>query len=238
MTLTTINLAALGDTINLTTEVTGTLPTANGGTNSTATTFVNAASNVTGTLATGNGGTGSTATAFVNAASNVTGTLPAANGGTGVTSYAPGKISQVIQNVITSGDTAATTTSFIATNHEVSITPSATSSNIFLMFSFQQGTQTDNRFPRWRLYRDIGGGGYSHLTNGVDGQPHEQGGTFKSNTVTQITGPCNLQFYDDPATTSACTYKVYMSLQDTTGTVNIYGQSGFYGYATAMEVLA
>tara|TARA_R110002050_G_scaffold144302_3_gene269766 strand:+ start:342 stop:890 length:549 start_codon:yes stop_codon:yes gene_type:complete len=32
MTLTTINLAALGDTINLTTEVTGTLPAANGGT--------------------------------------------------------------------------------------------------------------------------------------------------------------------------------------------------------------
>ena len=57
MTLTTINLAALGDTINLTTEVTGTLPTANGGTNSTATTFVNAASNVTGTLPIANGGT-------------------------------------------------------------------------------------------------------------------------------------------------------------------------------------
>jgi len=32
MTLTTINLAALGDTVNLTTEVTGTLPTGNGGT--------------------------------------------------------------------------------------------------------------------------------------------------------------------------------------------------------------
>ena len=54
MTLTTINLAALGDTINLSTEVTGTLPTGNGGTGSTATTFVNAASNVTGTLATTN----------------------------------------------------------------------------------------------------------------------------------------------------------------------------------------
>ena len=37
MTLTTINLAALGDTINLSTEVTGTLPTGNGGTG--ATTF-------------------------------------------------------------------------------------------------------------------------------------------------------------------------------------------------------
>ena len=58
MTLTTINLAALGDTINLTTEVTGTLPIANGGTNSTATTFVNAATNVTGTLPVTKGGTG------------------------------------------------------------------------------------------------------------------------------------------------------------------------------------
>jgi len=37
MTLTTINLAALGDTINLSTEVTGTLATGNGGTG--ATTF-------------------------------------------------------------------------------------------------------------------------------------------------------------------------------------------------------
>ena len=36
MTLTTINLAALGDTVNLTTEVTGTLPTGNGGTAATS----------------------------------------------------------------------------------------------------------------------------------------------------------------------------------------------------------
>ena len=69
MTLTTINLAALGDTINLTTEVTGTLPIANGGTNSTATTFVNAATNVTGTLPSGN-----------------LPTVPVTKGGTGITS--------------------------------------------------------------------------------------------------------------------------------------------------------
>jgi hypothetical protein len=80
-----------------------------------------------------------------------------------------GKVGQVIQNVITSGDTASTTTSFIATSHEVTITPSAASSNIFIMFSFNQGTQTDNRFARFRFYRDIGGAGYSHLTNVVAG---------------------------------------------------------------------
>jgi len=149
-----------------------------------------------------------------------------------------GKVNQVVQNVITSGNTASSSTSFAATSHLVAITPSAASSNILVSFGFQQGTQTNNRYPLFRIYRDIGGAGYSHLSNGVDGQPHEQGGTYKASASGQITGPCNLQFYDDPATTSACTYKVYMSLQDTTGTVNIYGASDMYGYATAMEVLA
>jgi len=149
-----------------------------------------------------------------------------------------GKVGQVVQNVITSGNTAATSTSFTATSHEVVITPSATSSNIFLMFSFSQGTQTNNRYARFRFYRDIGGAGYSALTDGVDANPHEQAGTFKASASGQITSPCTLQFYDDPNTTSACTYKVYISLQDTTGTVNIYGEANSYGYATAMEVLA
>ena len=80
-----------------------------------------------------------------------------------------------------------------------------------LFFSFLQGTQTNNRYPRFRIYRDIGGGGYSALTNGVDGEPHEQAGTFKASASGQITSPCTLQFYDDPATTSQCTYKVYIS---------------------------
>lgn len=50
-----------------------------------ALTGVNLASQVTGTLPIANGGTGTTSTTFVNLASNVTGTLPVANGGTGVT---------------------------------------------------------------------------------------------------------------------------------------------------------
>lgn len=69
--------------VNLTSDVTGTLPIANGGTGTTSTTFVNLASNVTGTLPIANGGTGTTSTTFVNLATNVTGNLPVGNLGSG-----------------------------------------------------------------------------------------------------------------------------------------------------------
>jgi len=120
MTLTTINLAALGDTINLSTEVTGTLPT-------------------------GNGGTGSTATTFVNAASNVTGTLATTNGGTGATSFAPGKIGQVVSLASSPNSVSISSASYTAltdgsTPVSLSITPSATSSKIFCQVSIQART--------------------------------------------------------------------------------------------------
>jgi hypothetical protein len=72
-----------GGPINLnSSDVTGTLPIANGGTGTTSTTFTNLTTNVTGTLPIANGGTGTTSTTFVNLATNVTGFLPIANGGT------------------------------------------------------------------------------------------------------------------------------------------------------------
>lgn len=60
----------------------------NNGTNvvEATTATVNLASDVTGTLPIANGGTGSTSTTYCNLATNVTGTLPIANGGTGATS--------------------------------------------------------------------------------------------------------------------------------------------------------
>lgn len=84
------NLKQTIGVVNLATQVTGTLPIANGGTGTTSTTFVNLATNVTGTLPIANGGTGSTSTTFVNLTTNVTGTLPVANGGTGITSFGTG----------------------------------------------------------------------------------------------------------------------------------------------------
>ena len=63
-TVSTSGNLTLGGTlanVDLTSQITGTLPIANGGTGSTSTTFANLASNVTGTLPIANGGTGATA---------------------------------------------------------------------------------------------------------------------------------------------------------------------------------
>tara|TARA_R100001440_G_scaffold52316_1_gene72165 strand:- start:406 stop:876 length:471 start_codon:yes stop_codon:yes gene_type:complete len=57
MALTTVRNGGLAGSIDLTSKVTGTLPTSNGGTGSTSSTFVNMTSNVTGVLPVANGGT-------------------------------------------------------------------------------------------------------------------------------------------------------------------------------------
>ena len=51
---------------------------------------VDLTSQVTGTLPVANGGTGTTSTTFANLTTNVTGMLPVANGGTGITSFGSG----------------------------------------------------------------------------------------------------------------------------------------------------
>jgi len=79
--------------VNLATDVTGTLPIANGGTGTTSTTFANLTTNVTGTLPVGNGGTGATTLT----ANNVI----LGNGGSAVQFVAPGTSG----NVLTSNGT-------------------------------------------------------------------------------------------------------------------------------------
>ena len=69
---------------------------------------VSLTTDVSGTLPIANGGTGTTSTTFVNLTTNVTGTLPVANGGTGQTTYTDGQL--LIGNTATGGVTKATLT--------------------------------------------------------------------------------------------------------------------------------
>jgi hypothetical protein len=79
-TVTSTGSLTLGGTlsgVNLATQVTGTLPIANGGTGTTSTTFANLATNVTGTLPVANGGTGTSTPALVQGSGvTITGTWP------------------------------------------------------------------------------------------------------------------------------------------------------------------
>ena len=73
----TVTLGGTLSGVSLATQVTGTLPIANGGTGTTSTTFANLATNVTGTLPIANGGTNSTATATAGGIGYGTGTAHA-----------------------------------------------------------------------------------------------------------------------------------------------------------------
>tara|TARA_R110002051_G_scaffold321391_1_gene408921 strand:+ start:527 stop:1180 length:654 start_codon:yes stop_codon:yes gene_type:complete len=194
MTLTTINLAALGDTINLGTEVTGLLPLANGGTNATSIPATNLASSVTGTLATGNGGTGST-------------------------SFSPGKLLQTQSATFTSGVTSVTSDSFTATEVTDQITPSASGSKILVIvnasLSMSEGSGSGVKFKAG-LYRQINGGGYSRV---YAGQSNSYGGLGQNDTWSSIGAsfPTTFTFIDSPNTTNAVDYKLYIGLLTASG---------------------
>ena len=79
ITLPDASVTLASGTMNDATNLSGTVPIANGGTGSTSTTYANLTSNVTGTLPIANGGTNSTSTTYCSLASNVTGNLPVGN---------------------------------------------------------------------------------------------------------------------------------------------------------------
>ena len=178
MALTTVTNAGLAGAIDLTAKVTGTLPT-------------------------GNGGTGSTATTFANLTSNVTGTLPAANGGTGATTFSPGKILQVIEGTTTTS-TNTTSSSYVDTTLTADITPSATSSKVLVLVALNVTfiNQTNNTsYVLCQVLRDttgiqVGVGWNVTLQTSASGYDQEHAQTFSANIL------------DSPSSTSALTYKV------------------------------
>jgi hypothetical protein len=93
------NIVAPGNILTASNTATLTNKTISGANN---TLTVRMASDVSGTLPIANGGTGTTSTTFANLTTNVTGTLPIANGGTGLTAL--GTAGQVL--TVNAGATA------------------------------------------------------------------------------------------------------------------------------------
>ena len=107
-----------------------------------------------------------------------------------------------------------------------SITPTSSSSKIMIHFTIPQVKQSIHAGVRMRVYRQIGGGGYSHVT-GLSGTAasNRQAGVFGNydrngdgnRSATTMTGT----LVDSPATTSQVDYKFYFGTGDGASTVYV-----------------
>ena len=146
------------------------------------------------------------------AAENLGGsTLPALSW-TNLTSISAGKILQVQAASFT--DTISTSsTSFGSTVITDQITPSATSSKIAMFINGGRGTFASGPAEgQIKVYRQIGGGGFSDLTTIMLEALNEAGGYAKPTTT--------FNYLDSPNTTSAVDYTLYIKTNANTWYLN------------------
>jgi hypothetical protein len=139
------------------------------------------------------------------------------------TAFPPvGKIGQVVQ-VSGNGGVSTTSTSFVAAPIAVTITPTATSSKVYVSIAFMNKTATDQDFYA-TIYRDT-----TNLGDSFDG-------FFSNHTkVANSKSLVYMQYVDSPSTTSATEYKVYFKGEGQTVTAN--NDNADWSFI-AMEVLA
>ena len=192
---------------------------------------------ITGVTPLTNGGTGGTSIPDTNLASGVTGTLPTGNGGTGATTFAPGKILQTINVAITS-EYSTTSGSFSdVTGFSLSITPSATSSKIYVgVYAQMYNNDTDTQSgASTKFLRNVNGGGYTNLSAqgaGISAIVSTVDASAGSNNAHLI--PFNVTLIDSPSATTVCNYKI-MGAASWGGTAR-WCYDSTSGYMWAMEI--
>jgi hypothetical protein len=190
-------------------------------------------------------GSGASLTAL-NASELGSGTVPTARLGSGTASSSTvlygdqtykaepggGKLGQIVQattNTIES-TTAGSYTEYTGTT--VSITPTATSSKVYLLFS---GTYKVTREGASQSY----GTGFIAIYRGVTQlgtSVMHLGNNYGVNTWGDHGGGWTMCLEDSPSTTSATTYKIYYYADGTT--LGMYLPFGGYIQMSAMEILA
>lgn len=136
--------------------------------------------------------------ATIDVTKGITGVTPVANGGTGLTSYTPGKVLQVVSATYSS-ITTTSSTSYVDTGITVNITPSATSSKVFVITNILGINSSSSTLSsvNLQLLRDTTQVAETRNVGYQDTALLNQGIT--------------LQTLDTPNTTSELTYKVQFS---------------------------
>ena len=120
-----------------------------------------------------------------------------------------GKIGQVVQTHFTTQSQMSSSSFAAITGCTVDITPSATSSKVFVMISLCAGVNQAS-YGFFKLYRDttlIGSGSDSSNRIGCNFSISQNDGDNTSDGVKQV----NYQYLDSPSSTSALTYTVQAS---------------------------
>ena len=120
-----------------------------------------------------------------------------------------GKVGQVVQTHFTTQSQMSSSSFAAISGCTVDITPSATSSKVFVMISLCSGVNGAS-YGFFKLYRDstvIGSGSYSSNRIGCNFSISQNDGDNTSDGVKQV----NYQYLDSPSSTSALTYTVQAS---------------------------
>ena len=134
-----------------------------------------------------------------------------------------GKVLQVVSGTLTSSYTTSST-SFVATGLDVAITPSSTSSKIFIIATSYLDDNGTARDVLSTIFRDS-----TNLGDSTNGMMDSFGGS------TRLRANHSMSFLDSPNSTSAITYEVYYK---TGGASVSFNSQGSISSITAMEVSA
>ena len=136
------------------------------------------------------------------------------NSGVSGTGIGAGKIIQIVQGLNTTRQTFSSTT-FIESNKEVTITPTAASSKIFLLFNGDVNTEASNRQAYITVYRSINNGTYENIapTGSNVGANNNNGfsGEIRG-TSSRLQGNFTISYLDSPSYSvgNSITYKLYV----------------------------
>ena len=144
--------------------------------------------------------------------------------------FGTGKVLQAVTNTHATRFVTSSTSFVAATGYTIAITPSATSSKIFIISSGAVDTEGSGRIVYGTFYRTISGSSATHIGGDAEGiaQAYEADGRVQT--------PMTLSMLDSPSTTSAITYQVYIRTQSGhSGNVSYNNNEGA-AHFTAFEI--
>jgi len=164
------------------------------------------------------------------------------NSGVSGTGIGAGKIIQIVQGLSTVRETFSSAT-FVASNKSVTITPTAASSKILLLFNGDVNTEASNRQVYITIYRSINGGTYENIaptgTNAGTNNNNGFSGEIRG-TSSRLQVNFTINYLDSPSYSvgNSIVYKLYVR-SNSTNAVELQSNSNQQPVVSlAMEVAA